>query len=127
MKVVRPWLVRWAHRAGTTDFCPALTALVGQGQNFFSLPYGILIYLSPSPSKLGRQLCRFLWVPGILYNVWPGKVGCWVVLETIYYRTFTICMGPDSHSTKLLAHLKGTVSRDFSLLVFFNNQIHFVY
>ena len=25
---VLPWLVRWNHRAGTRDFCPALAALV---------------------------------------------------------------------------------------------------
>jgi hypothetical protein len=29
MKGVLPWLVRWACRAGTRNFCPALAALVG--------------------------------------------------------------------------------------------------
>jgi hypothetical protein len=32
-----------------------------------------------------------------------GRV-CWVVLETLYWRTFTLCMGPNSKSTKLLDH-----------------------
>jgi hypothetical protein len=35
MKGVLPWLVHWARRAGTRDFCPALAALVGQVQNIF--------------------------------------------------------------------------------------------
>jgi hypothetical protein len=29
------WLVRWACRAGTRDFCSALATLVGPVQNFF--------------------------------------------------------------------------------------------
>ncbi len=46
-------------RAGTIDFCSALAALVGPGQNMFFLTvhYFILISLSPSPCKLGRQSC----------------------------------------------------------------------
>jgi hypothetical protein len=36
MKGVCPWLVRWAFRAGTRDFRPALAALVGPVQNIFS-------------------------------------------------------------------------------------------
>ncbi len=39
MKGVLPWYVRWACRAGTIDFCSALAALVGQGQNIFFLNY----------------------------------------------------------------------------------------
>ncbi len=35
MKGVHPWLVRWAHLAGTGDFCPALSALVGPCTNYF--------------------------------------------------------------------------------------------
>jgi hypothetical protein len=35
MKGVLPWLIRWACRAGTRDFCPALAALVGPVQNTF--------------------------------------------------------------------------------------------
>jgi hypothetical protein len=33
MKEVLSWLVRWACRAGTRDFCSALTALGGSVQN----------------------------------------------------------------------------------------------
>jgi hypothetical protein len=31
------WLVNWALRAGTIDFCPALAALVSQVQNIFNI------------------------------------------------------------------------------------------
>jgi hypothetical protein len=37
MKGVLPWLVRWARRAGTRDFYPALAALVSPVQNVFFL------------------------------------------------------------------------------------------
>jgi hypothetical protein len=37
MKEVLPWLVRWALRSGTRDFCPALAALVDPAQNIFFL------------------------------------------------------------------------------------------
>ncbi len=36
MKEVIPWLVRWARRAGTSDFYPALAALVSPVQNCYS-------------------------------------------------------------------------------------------
>jgi hypothetical protein len=32
---ILPWLVRWACRASTRDFCPALAALVDTVQIFF--------------------------------------------------------------------------------------------
>ncbi len=32
MKGALPWFARWACRAGTTHFCPALTSLVGPVQ-----------------------------------------------------------------------------------------------
>jgi hypothetical protein len=35
MNWVIPWLIRWACRAGTRDFGPALAALVGPVQNIF--------------------------------------------------------------------------------------------
>jgi hypothetical protein len=70
MKGGPSWLVRWALRAGTRDFCPALAALVGPVQNIcFSTLYTISINLSPSPSKLDRQSCRigclFICVSGV--------------------------------------------------------------
>ncbi len=39
MKGVLPWLVCWALRAGTRDFCPALAALEGPVQNVFFSPH----------------------------------------------------------------------------------------
>jgi hypothetical protein len=36
---VLPWLVRWACRAGTRDFCPALAALVSPIQDIFTVHY----------------------------------------------------------------------------------------
>ncbi len=39
MKAVLSWLVRWASRAGTRDFCSALTSLVGPVLKIFSSPY----------------------------------------------------------------------------------------
>jgi hypothetical protein len=35
MKGVIPWLIRWARRAGTIDFYPALAALVSPVKNIF--------------------------------------------------------------------------------------------
>ena len=37
MKRVLPWLIRWACRAGTRDFCSALAAQVGPVQNIIFL------------------------------------------------------------------------------------------
>ncbi len=36
LKGVLPWLVRWARRAGTIDFCLALAALVNPEKILFS-------------------------------------------------------------------------------------------
>ncbi len=49
MKEVLPWLVRWACRAGTREFCSALAALVGPVQHIFFLT----IYTT-STAVLGR-------------------------------------------------------------------------
>ncbi len=57
------WLVRWACRAGTRDFCSVLEALVSPVQNIFDT---ISVPVSPSPSKLGRQPC---WVACLLVCV----------------------------------------------------------
>ncbi len=53
LKGVLPWLVRWVHRASTRNFYPALSALVRPVKKLSSL-YTISIYVSPSPSNLGR-------------------------------------------------------------------------
>jgi hypothetical protein len=39
------WLIRWAHRTGTRDFCPALAALVNPVHNIAFL---IVHYLNLS-------------------------------------------------------------------------------
>jgi hypothetical protein len=39
-----PWLVRLARRARTSDFCPALPALVGPVQNIFFFPCRTLFH-----------------------------------------------------------------------------------
>ncbi len=33
-----------------------------------------------------------------------GGGGCWILLETIFYRSLTLCTWPDSEPTKLLDH-----------------------
>ncbi len=56
MKGALPWLVRWACRAGTRDFCLALGALVGPEQKyFFPSPHNIAIHLSLSIAQQARQ------------------------------------------------------------------------
>ncbi len=40
-------------------------------------------------------------------SVWlGGRGGCWVLLETIFYKSLTLCIWPDSEPTKLLDHPK---------------------
>ncbi len=46
MKGVLPWLVRWTHRAGTIDFCPALAALISQVQNIIFLTAHFFTFIS---------------------------------------------------------------------------------
>ncbi len=66
MKGVLPCLVRWAYRAATRDFYPALADLVRPVQNIFSLAIHSPVNLSPSPRKPGRQSC---WVACLLLCV----------------------------------------------------------
>jgi hypothetical protein len=44
MKGVLPKLVCWVCRAGTRDFCPALTDLVSPVQNIFYSPHTTLVH-----------------------------------------------------------------------------------
>ncbi len=46
VKGVLPWLVRWARRAGTMDFFPALSSLVIPEQNIFYEPERPFIHLT---------------------------------------------------------------------------------
>ncbi len=64
MKVVLPWLVCWARRAGTIDSCPALAVLVSPVQNIIFLTahfFTLLVPIAQQPAQavvLGRlSLC----------------------------------------------------------------------
>jgi hypothetical protein len=58
MKGVLSWLVRWARRADTRDFCRALAALVGTVQNIlFPLPH---LSQSAVPRRLSLIMCLWL-------------------------------------------------------------------
>jgi hypothetical protein len=72
MKGVLPRLGCWARSAGTTDFCPALPALVSPIQNIIYLTAHFFTLLVPAPSNLGRQSCwvAFLCVSGINSGTW---------------------------------------------------------
>jgi hypothetical protein len=91
VKVVHPWLVRRACRAGTKDFCPALAALVGPVQNFV-FPHPTLLHFIPIAQQVGQAVvlrCLFLnkslwssllnrgWKRGVFNVYWttegPGK------------------------------------------------------
>jgi hypothetical protein len=67
IKGVLPWLVRWACRAGTRDFCPALAALVSPVQNitfFTALFFTILVPIAQQPGQavvLGRLSLCLCW------------------------------------------------------------------
>jgi hypothetical protein len=67
MKGVLPWMVRWARRAGTRDFCPALAAPLGPVQNIFLLMHTISLHLSLAQQAaqavvLCRCLLMCLWI-----------------------------------------------------------------
>jgi hypothetical protein len=62
MKGVLPWLFRWACRAGSRDFCPALAALVSLVQNIFFLAVHYFTSFVPIPKQAGQAV-----VPGRLY------------------------------------------------------------
>jgi hypothetical protein len=52
MKGVLSWLVRWACRAGTRDFAPALAALIDPVQNIFFLTiYYFTLFIPHSPAS----------------------------------------------------------------------------
>jgi hypothetical protein len=81
MKVVLLWLVRsLSHRAGTRDFCVGCSSRPRTQYFFLTVQYFSL--LSPSPSKLGRQLCRVasLFLCVLCIQCVAGKWGvglCW--------------------------------------------------
>jgi hypothetical protein len=63
---VLSWLLRWACRAATRDFCSALSALVGPVKNIFFLTVHFFSSFAPIAQKLGRQPC---WVACLLVCV----------------------------------------------------------
>jgi hypothetical protein len=54
MKGVLPWLVRWACRAGTRDFCPAFAAPVCPVQNIFFLTVHYFNFFVPIALQAGQ-------------------------------------------------------------------------
>ena len=54
MKGVFPWLVHWACRVDTIDFCSALAVLVGLVKNIFSSPSTISIPCAPIAQQAGQ-------------------------------------------------------------------------
>jgi hypothetical protein len=70
MKGVLPWLVPWASRVGTIDFCPALAAQVSPVQNSIFLTAHLFTFLIPIAQQPGRAvvlgllslcLCSLVW------------------------------------------------------------------
>jgi hypothetical protein len=61
--VIISWMVRWACRAGTRDFGPALAALVGSVKNIFSSLYTISNAFVLITQQAGQQPC---WVACLL-------------------------------------------------------------
>ncbi len=55
VKGVLPWWVPWVRRAGTTDFFPALSALVIPEQNIFSSPLTFSLPIAPQPGQAVMQ------------------------------------------------------------------------
>jgi hypothetical protein len=62
-----PWLVRWARRAGTIDFCPALAALLRQVQNIIFLAEHFYTILVPIAQQPGQAVVLGLCVSGHSY------------------------------------------------------------
>ncbi len=81
MKGVLLWLVRWARRAGTRDFWPALAALVGIVQTIFFLTAhyftSFVPHFPPSwqavvPRRLPPNMC--LWsLTSPIQQSWAGR------------------------------------------------------
>jgi hypothetical protein len=54
MKEVLSWLVRWACRAGTKDFCSAVAVLVDLVQNIFFLTVHYFNSFVPTAKQAGQ-------------------------------------------------------------------------
>ncbi len=58
-KEALPWLARWACRAGTSDFCSVLAALVGPVQNisFLTVHYfNTFVPIAQQEQKTRKQI-----------------------------------------------------------------------
>ncbi len=64
----------------------------------------LLWFTSPTPPPLPKvKVQRTVYTD----SVWlGGGEGCWVVLETIFCKSLTLCFWPGSETTKLLHHPK---------------------
>jgi hypothetical protein len=64
MTGVLPWLFRWACRASTIDFCPALAALVSPVQNIIFFAARFFTLLAPIVRQAGQAvvICEFVTV-----------------------------------------------------------------
>jgi hypothetical protein len=58
MKAAYLWLVRWACRAGTRDFCSALAALVGSVLNIFFLTIRYFNSFFPIAQQPGQTVVQ---------------------------------------------------------------------
>ncbi len=56
MKGVLPWLVPWAGRSGTIDFCPALVDLVSPVQNIIYLTAHFFTLVVPIAQQPGQAV-----------------------------------------------------------------------
>jgi hypothetical protein len=56
LKEVLAWLVRWACRAGTRNFCSALAALLGPVQKIFTLTLHYFHSFVPIVQQAGQAV-----------------------------------------------------------------------
>jgi hypothetical protein len=63
MKGVLPWMVLWACRAATRDFCAAMAALVSPvKKNFFLIIHYFTLYV-PIAQQPGQWAYSLAWSP----------------------------------------------------------------
>ncbi len=78
---IQPVMVVWYFRPSFVNYCPSN-----------------LLSGSPPPPPPPFPVSK--------YNMEGGDVGCWVVLETLFYMSLTLCIWLASEPTKLLDHPK---------------------
>jgi hypothetical protein len=82
MKRVLSWLILWACRAGTRDFCTALAGLVSPVKNIFYHPVHYFNAFVPIARQAGqaavlgrRSLNMFLWSVLPIFGITSGQFG----------------------------------------------------